>query len=117
MCIWELYSHSVSCVVVPVPTAVGEVRGCLWVRHLFVYMCICVSVHRLLFHLPAGAVLFPGCRCCSEITSCRLPDCLCIRGLQPFPVGREEETIGNRMSIPGRRGQRGLGEVEGGGRG
>ncbi|TNN60108.1 hypothetical protein EYF80_029660 [Liparis tanakae] len=30
--------------------------------------------------------------------------------LQQFPAHGEEEAIGNRMSIPGRRGQRGLGE-------
>lgn len=26
--------------------------------------------------------------------------CVCLRGLQPFPGRGEEETIGNRMSIP-----------------
>lgn len=81
----ELLRTLVSCVVVLVPTAVGEVAGCLWVMH--VCICVSVNVHCL------GVVLFPGCRCCSEITSCRLPRCLCIRGLQPFPDHREEETI------------------------
>lgn len=36
-----------------------------------IYMCVCA--HCLFFHLPAGPVLFPGCRCCSKITSCLLP--------------------------------------------
>lgn len=86
-----------------------------------IYICVpvrvCARSHCLFFHLPAGPVLFPGCRCCSELTSCLLPLLfLRIRGLQPFPVGGEEETIGNRMSIPGRKGQGGLGDAEGGGR-
>ncbi len=74
-------------------------------------MCVCVCEHArpflsllgLFYFLVAGAA----------VRSLPAP-CVCIRGLQPFPVRREEETIGNRMSIPGRRGQRGLGEVKGG---
>lgn len=53
---------------------------------------VCVDKHGPFLHLTASAGLFPGCRCCSEITSCQLPHCVCIRGLQPFPVHRQEET-------------------------
>lgn len=109
VCIWGLCSDSVSCVVVPVP-AVGEVRGCLRVRHLFVYVC---GRPRPVLTPPWWAVLFPGCRCWSEITSCRLPPVSESAGSSHFLSTGKGKLKGNRMSIPGRTGQGRLGEVEG----
>lgn len=91
VCLCEL--SSVSCLVVTVPTAVREVAGCLQP-----ISCLCTEI--LYVCMCAHSLTVPGCRCYSEITSCWPSCCVCIHRLQPFPVHREEEAKGNRMSIP-----------------
>lgn len=60
----------------------SNANSCRGSQRVFVASAlVCVYIHNLhvcertwpVLHLPAGAVLFPGCRCCCEITSCRLP--------------------------------------------
>lgn len=99
-----------SCTVVPVPTAVGEVTGCQWVTH--------TNTHT---HLYVCAL--QTCAACSSTT---LPGLFCflvagaaVRSLPSgsrlfvypwapaiFLCGGKRKRYGNRMSIPGRRGQR-----------
>lgn len=99
-----LCSHLASCVVVSVPTAVGEVRGCLWVRYWFVYVsvwmytaCSSTTLLGLFYFLVAGAAVRSLPAGSLQFVYPWTPAISCPRG---------EETIGNRMSIPGRRGQR-----------
>lgn len=102
----------------------SNANSCRGSQRVFVASAlVCVYIHNLHVCERTWPVPPPPCWGCSVSWLQVLlwdhflptPCCVRIHGLQLFPVRREEETIGNRMSIQGGKGHKELGEVEEGG--